>query len=57
MTTKKVIKDGKPKEEITEEYIFPTGEKKIVKTIKDGNNVTTNEYKLKKGEEFKEIKN
>jgi len=56
--TRKVFKDGKATEETTEEYTFPSGERKIVKTIKDGDNVTTNEYHLKKGEELpKELKN
>ena len=56
--TRKVFKDGKATEETTEEYTFPSGERKIVKTIKDGDHVTTNEYHLKKGEELpKELKN
>jgi hypothetical protein len=32
VTTKKTIKDGKAKEETTEEYVFPNGDKSIVKT-------------------------
>jgi hypothetical protein len=50
VTTRRNIKDGKAVEETTEEYTFPTGERKIVKTIKDGNNETSNVYTLKKGE-------
>ena len=50
VTTKKVVKDGKAKEETTEEYLYPTGEKKITKTINDNGKVEAVEYKLKKGE-------
>lgn len=57
VTTKKVIKDGKAKEETTEEYLYPTGEKKVIKSVKDGDKVTAKEYFLKKGEELKEIAN
>ena len=58
VTTKKVFKDGKSKEETTEEYLYPTGEKKITKTIKEGDKITSQEYKLKKGEELpKELTN
>ena len=58
VTTKKVVKDGKAKEETTEEYLYPTGEKKITKTINDNGKVEAVEYKLKKGEELpKELTN
>lgn len=33
MTTKKVVKDGKIEEETTEDYLFPTGERKVTKSI------------------------
>jgi DnaJ-class molecular chaperone len=56
--TKKTVKDGKAKEETTEDYIFPSGERKVTKTINDNGKVETHEYKLKKGEELpKELTN
>ena len=58
VTTKKVVKDGKAKEETTEEYVYPNGEKKITKTINDGGKISAHEYMLKKGEELpKELTN
>lgn len=51
VTTKKVLKDGKSKQQTTEDYLFPSGERKVTKTINDNGKVTTHEYKLKKGEE------
>jgi len=52
VTTKKTVKDGKSKEETTEDYLFPSGERKVTKTINDNGKVETHEYKLKKGEEL-----
>ena len=58
VTTKKTVKDGKTNEETTEEYLYPTGEKKITKKINENGTVTTKEYKLKKGEDLpKELTN
>jgi DnaJ-class molecular chaperone len=51
VTTKKTVKDGKKTEETTEDYLFPNGERKVTKTINDNGKVTTNEFKLKKGQE------
>ena len=50
VTTKKTVKDGKTKEETTEEYVYPTGEKKITKTVNDNGKISAHEYMLKKGE-------
>ena len=50
VTTKKFVRNGKEKEETTEEYVYPSGEKKIIKTIKDNGEITVNEYNLKKDE-------
>lgn len=50
VTTKKTVKDGKTKEETTEEYVYPTGEKKITKTVNDNGKISSQEYMLKKGE-------
>lgn len=49
VTTKKTVKDGKTHEETTEDYLFPSGERKVTKTINDNGKVETHEYKLKKG--------
>lgn len=58
VTTKKVIKDGKANEETTEDYLYPTGERKVTKTITHDGKVETKEYTLKKGEELpKELTN
>lgn len=52
VTTKKTIKDGKAKEETTEEYVFPNGEKNIVKTTNVDGKIESKKYTLKKGEEL-----
>ena len=58
VTTKRFVKDGKEKEETTEEYLYPNGEKKITKTINDNGKIEAHEYKLKKGEDLpKELTN
>ena len=58
VTTKKTVKDGQVKEEKTEDYLFPSGVREVVKTLKDGDKVTTKRYELKKGEELpKELMN
>lgn len=58
ITTKKVVKDGKTVEETTEDYLFPNGERKVVKSINDNGKVEKKEYKLKQGEELpKELTN
>jgi hypothetical protein len=45
-------------EEKTEDYLFPSGVREVVKTLKDGDKVTTKRYELKKGEELpKELMN
>lgn len=58
ITTRKVVKDGKVVEEKVEDYLLPSGVREVVKTIKDGDKVTTKRYELKKGEELpKELTN
>ena len=58
VTTKKVIKDGKTNEETTEDYVFPNGERNVVKTTKVDGKVESKKYCLKKGEELpKELTN
>lgn len=58
VTTKKFVKDGKTREETTEDYLLPNGERKVTKTVNDNGKVETHEYKLKKGEELpKELTN
>jgi hypothetical protein len=58
VTSRKTFKDGKASEEKTEEYVFPSGERKVKKTITVDGKTETKEYKLKKGEELpKELKN
>jgi hypothetical protein len=52
VTTKKTIKDGKSNEETTEEYVYPNGEKSIVKTTNVDGKIDTKKYALKKGEEL-----
>lgn len=39
VTTKKKVKDGKTHEETTEDYLFPSGERKITKTVNDNGKV------------------
>ena len=41
VTTKKKVKDGKSREETTEDYLFPSGERKVTKTINDNGKVET----------------
>ena len=52
ITSKKTIKDGKTNEEKTEDYLFPSGERKVVKTTNIDGKVESREFKLKKGEEL-----
>lgn len=53
ITTRTTYKNGKANEERTEDYIFPSGERKVTKTIRTPEGkVETKEYKLKKGEEL-----
>lgn len=35
VTTKKTVKNGKIKEETVEDYLFPSGERKVIKSIND----------------------
>jgi len=57
VTIKKTIKNGKINLETTEDYLFPTGERNIIKTTNIDGKVDTKKYMLKKGEELpKELK-
>lgn len=58
VTSKKTYNDGKVNEETTEEYLFPNGERNVVKTINADGKVESKKYILKKGEELpKELTN
>jgi hypothetical protein len=58
ITSKKTFKDGKANEERTEDYLFPSGERKVTRTSNFDGKVETREFKLKKGEELpKELTN
>jgi len=52
MTTKKTMKNGKVNTETTEDYLFPNGERNIVRTMCMDGKVDTKKYTLKKGEEM-----
>lgn len=58
VTSKKTYKDGKLNEETTEDYLFPNGERNVVKTTNVDGKVESKKYTLKKGEELpKELTN
>ena len=58
MKENKKIVDGKIHHEIEEEYQLPNGEKEVRKTVKQGEKVEKNVYRLKRGENVpKEIEN
>lgn len=50
VTSKKTIKNGKMREETVEDYQFPSGERKVIKSINDNGKIESQEYKFKKGE-------
>lgn len=52
ITSKKFFKGGRTNEEKIEDYLFPSGERKVVKTTNIDGKLDTKEYKLKKGEEL-----
>jgi hypothetical protein len=52
VTTKKTVKNGKVHSETTEDYLYPNGERNVVKTINDDGKVETKKYALKKGDEL-----
>ena len=52
VTAKRLIKEGKVVEEKTEDYLLPNGVREVIKTIKDGDKVSTKRYELEKGEEL-----
>jgi len=50
VTTKRSVNDGKTTEEVTEDYLYPSGERKIVKTRNADGKIERKNYTLKKGE-------
>jgi len=58
VTSKKTVKDGKVDEETTEDYLFPNGERNVVKTTNHDGKIESKKYTLKQGEELpKELTN
>jgi len=50
VTTKKNFKGGKVQEERIEEYLFPSGDRNVRRSITTDGKTDTKEYKLKKGQ-------
>jgi len=50
VTTKRNFKNGKVQEERIEEYLFPSGDRNVRRSIKTDGKTDTKEYKLKKGQ-------
>ncbi len=50
LTTRRTFKGGRADEERIEDYVFPTGERKVTRTTNIGGKIESKEYRLKKGE-------
>ena len=46
MKIKRTVKDGKVVQETTEDYLLPSGQREVIRTIKDGEKVTSKKYEL-----------